>query len=105
MLTTGQVRLALVPLRRIHLHTAGEPDADSAAVEYMAPLHLPGHSEAVHAALGALVQARTWDEFVLDGVAEEALEALLRAIPGVTPETEWRPTMLSSISRGSAARV
>lgn len=99
LLTTRQFWLAFVPLRQIHLHTAGEPDADSAVVEYIAPLHLRHRADDVHAALGTFVESRSWDEFILSGVPEGALEPLVRAVPGAEVETHWELSYAVDLAR------
>ena len=99
VLASRVTRLGFVPLRRLYFHTAGEPDADSAAVEHVAPLCRPERSGAVLLALGALVRARTWDELVLSGISEAGLEQLSHAVPGLAVETEWRPTYLVDLAR------
>jgi Acetyltransferase (GNAT) domain len=75
-------RRARVPVRTLHLGTAGEPSADSVFVERNGLLAVPEHRGAFASALlESLLADGGWDEFVLDGFTEQDAEALLQAGP------------------------
>ena len=75
-------RRARLPVRTLHLGTAGEPDGDSVFVERNGLLVVDRHRAAFASALtGSLVAERGWDELVLDGFTEEDADALLRTAP------------------------
>jgi CelD/BcsL family acetyltransferase involved in cellulose biosynthesis len=75
-------RRARVPIRSLHLGTAGEPSGDSVFVERNGLVAVPEHRTAVAAALLRLLDAeRGWDELVLDGFTEEDASALMRVRP------------------------
>jgi CelD/BcsL family acetyltransferase involved in cellulose biosynthesis len=99
LLVSRTVRRGLLPLRQIHLHTSGEDAGDGVAVEYVSLVCEPKHADEVHAALGALLAGRSWDELVLKGVTEETLSRFTRLFPGFEVETEWRPTYTVDLAR------
>jgi CelD/BcsL family acetyltransferase involved in cellulose biosynthesis len=106
VLTTRTERHAVIRLRQVHLHTAGEPEAESAAVEHTGVLCDPRNADAVHAALSALIRARPWDEFILSGVSEATLPEFLTGVPGALVETVRRPTYTVDLAtlRGAGTR-
>jgi len=77
----GQRRTG-VPVRTLHLGTAGEPAGDSVFVERNGLLALPEHRAAVvDALLLALDAERGWHELVLDGFTQEEASSFLTARP------------------------
>jgi Acetyltransferase (GNAT) domain len=73
-------RRSRVPVRTVHLGTAGEPPADSVFVQRNRLLVTAEHGEAFASALiAALWEESKWDEVVLDGFVPEDAELLLRA--------------------------
>ncbi len=83
--------LGPLPLRSVHLGTAGEPDADSVCVEYNGLLT----DDTARAAFSRQIiehveQDATWDQFQLDGFSPDEADALLQAIP--TVDIERRPS-------------
>ncbi|MEQ1759696.1 MAG: GNAT family N-acetyltransferase [Vicinamibacterales bacterium] len=92
VLAQAKGRLPLVPARQLHFHTSGEPVLDSPVVEFTSFLARPDRRAAALTAFTSLVQARRWDEFVLSGVTEPALEEFRRAVPAWRVNVEWRPT-------------
>jgi hypothetical protein len=71
-----------LPVRTLHLGTAGEPGGDSVFVERNGLLAVPEQRAAFASALiGSLEAGGGWDELVLDGFTEEAAVALLHAAP------------------------
>lgn len=84
-LLTGGVgqRRGPIPVRTLHLGTAGEPDLDTVRVEYNRLLAAPDDRLRFAAALLAAIPAvdLRYDELVLDGFAPADLEPLLQADP------------------------
>lgn len=75
-------RRARLPVRALHLGTAGEPGGESVFVERNGLLVVPEHRATFASALiGSLVARGGWDELALDGFTEEDADALLRAAP------------------------
>jgi Acetyltransferase (GNAT) domain len=75
-------RRARMPVRTLHLGTAGEPGGDSVFVERNGLLVADRHRESFASALiGSLVAEGGWDELMLDGFTAEDADALLRAAP------------------------
>ena len=99
LLVSRTERKGFLPLRRIYLHTSGEDAADGVGVEYVSLVCEPGHADAVHAALAALLAERSWDEFLFHGVTEETLSRMTRLFPGFEVETEWRPSYVVDLAR------
>ena len=81
LVTRGvQQRRSRVPVRTVHLGTAGEPRAHSVFVQRNRLLVAAEHREAFAAALLAAVwEEPAWDELVLDGFVPEDAEPLLGA--------------------------
>jgi CelD/BcsL family acetyltransferase involved in cellulose biosynthesis len=73
-----------IPVRTIHLGTAGEPDLDTVRVEYNRFLVAPADRGAFAAALLAAIRAEggRYDELALDGFAPEDVAPILQAEPG-----------------------
>jgi CelD/BcsL family acetyltransferase involved in cellulose biosynthesis len=66
-----------------HLGTAGEPEADSACVEYNALLTAPGQQVPFAQALvGVLRSRQDWDELRVDGFAPDDIQPFLDAALG-----------------------
>ncbi len=77
----GQRRAGL-PVRTLHLGTAGEPSRDSIFVERNGLLAVREHRHAfANALLRSLVTERRWDELMLDGFTEEHANLLLPLAP------------------------
>jgi Acetyltransferase (GNAT) domain len=77
----GQRRAGL-PVRTLHLGTAGEPSGDSVFVERNGLLVVPEHRTAFAIALiESLVAGGGWDELLLDGFTEQDADALMQAAP------------------------
>jgi CelD/BcsL family acetyltransferase involved in cellulose biosynthesis len=75
-------RRARVPVRTLHLGTAGEPGRDSVFVERNGLPVVREHRAAfARALLGSLAADGGWDELLLDGFTEEDAGALLEAAP------------------------
>lgn len=76
LLTRATRRTAGVPVRTLHLGTAGEPAADNVCVEYNDLLCVPGARDAALRALTRVIAAdRGWDELRIDGTTDDALGA------------------------------
>jgi CelD/BcsL family acetyltransferase involved in cellulose biosynthesis len=75
----GQTR-GPIPVRTLHLGTAGEPPSDTVWVEYNRPLVAPDDRSAFAAALLRSVRSARlpWDILELDGFEPEEAEPLLR---------------------------
>ena len=72
-----------VPLQRIYLNTAGEPESDETCIEFNSVVCLPGWEEAVADALSKELLRREWDEFVIPGcLPGPILDALCSSITG-----------------------
>lgn len=75
-------RRARLPVRTLHLGTAGEPIADSVYVQRNRLLVEAEYRCAVaDTLLGSLLREPGWDEFVLDGFVSDDAQPLLRARP------------------------
>jgi CelD/BcsL family acetyltransferase involved in cellulose biosynthesis len=72
-----------IPVRTLHLGTAGEPDADTVRVEYNRLLVAPADRTAFATALLATLRSARirYDELVLDGFAPDDAEPFLGADP------------------------
>ena len=85
LLVEGSFREGLIPIRTLHLGTAGEPVRDSVCVEYnrllVAPLHAAAFADALRKHLSA--EAR-WDRLHLDGLASDWVPRLVE--PGAPQE-------------------
>jgi CelD/BcsL family acetyltransferase involved in cellulose biosynthesis len=84
LLTWATRRTASVPVRTLHLGTAGEPAADNVCVEYNDLLCVPGAREiALQALTRAIASDRGWDELRIDGGTDDALAARMADVtPG-----------------------
>jgi hypothetical protein len=78
-------------IRRVHLNTAGEDDADSACVEFNGLVCRPGYEYPVARALRAHIDQQPWDELAapgfLDGTSLRALRAAFADAHAVTRTT------------------
>jgi Acetyltransferase (GNAT) domain len=83
LVTRGvQQRRARVPVRTLHLGTAGEPPVDSVFVQRNRLLVTPEHREAFASGLlAALWREAGWDELVLNGFVAADAQAVVRAGP------------------------
>ena len=61
-----------IPLRRVYLNCAGEDEADTTCTEYNSLLSLPDYAEPVAMALANFLRSRSWDELLLQGLAEHS---------------------------------
>ena len=98
VLTQRVRRLGGVPLRRLALHTAGEPDDDDAAVEHVTLLARPGHTAAVRGSLSEIIRSRSWDELLVAGGRADTLEVLGDVVSSPAVEVVWRPTYLVDLA-------
>lgn len=79
LLTSARTRRGPVPLRRSHLHTAGEPIEDGVCVEFNNLLCCDGFEHLCSAAIAQHLKMQVWDELELPGFADgTCLEALRR---------------------------
>lgn len=58
----------IVPMRRVYLNCAGEPDDDDTCIEYNRLLCLPGEEESTARALLDHLSRESWDELSLNGM-------------------------------------
>jgi hypothetical protein len=73
-------RRARVPMRTVHLGTAGEPPGEGVFVQHNRLLAVPGeHRRFAQELIGALAREPGWDEIVLDGFPPKDAADLLRA--------------------------
>jgi hypothetical protein len=87
-------RRATIPLRTLHVGTAGEPHGDSIYVENNRLLVVPQMRDAAVRAIVATVHTDdSWDEFWLDAFAPEDAEAFLGADPSLIARWEPCPTV------------
>lgn len=88
-----------------HLGTAGEPEADSACVEYNALLVAPGQ-EAVfaRALVGALQSQSDWDELRVDGFAPDEIQPFLDSAnqAGMLFEVRQNPSPMTDLREAVA---
>jgi CelD/BcsL family acetyltransferase involved in cellulose biosynthesis len=98
VLTQRVQRLGGVPLRRLALHTAGEPDDDDAAVEHITLLTRPEHTAAVRGSLAEIIRSRSWDELLLAGGRADTLGVLGDVVSPRAIEVVWRPTYLVDLA-------
>lgn len=89
LLTERLERRGPVPVRCLHLHTAGEAPGEGVCVEYDQVLERAGEEDAVARALATELAASAGDEVVAGGLTEPALDFLRRALPGWIEETMW----------------
>ena len=95
-----------LPIRSVHLGTAGEPVEDSVYVEYNRLLVAPEARDAFATALVSMIlRSRRWDELVLDGFAPEDAEPLLRAAPMLQPERAVCPVFDLDTARKSGRDI
>lgn len=87
-------RRGRIPLRTLHVGTAGEPPGESVHVEENCLLVDRGYRDAF---AGALLEAaaadNSWDELVLDGFAAEDAAAFVRREPGFSARREPCPAV------------
>jgi len=77
-------RTGPIPVKSIHLGTAGEPESDSVCVEYNDVLVAGAdRAEFLSGLLGRLHRERAWDELRFDGMTAASLQSL------PTAETTW----------------
>ena len=107
LLVRSIVRKGPFALRRLSLNTAGEPDEDSPCVEFNTLLCEAGCERAMAAELRRILVARgrePWDQFAVDGLADEAsLVALREAFAPLAGEDRVRPSYyldLDQLRRG-----
>ncbi len=62
----------VVPLRRVYLNCAGEPEADGTCIEYNRLLCVPGFEHVVSCVLHSYMGTKPWDELVLCGMEPQA---------------------------------
>ena len=87
-------RRGKLPLKTLHVGTAGEPEDDRIYVENNRILALPAEREAVAEALVAAIRAdESWDELRLEGFAVDDAELFLRAEPALEARREPCPTV------------
>ena len=98
VLTQRVRRLVGLPLRRLALHTAGEPDADDTAVEHVTLLARPEHTAAVRGSLAEIIRSRSWDELFLAGGRADALGVLGDVVSPEAIEVVWRSTYLVDLA-------
>jgi CelD/BcsL family acetyltransferase involved in cellulose biosynthesis len=103
LITRSIARRGPLKIRRMHLGTTGEPEADSVYVEYNRLLVGPDDRPAFARALVSAVRRELdWDEFVLDGFAPEDADPLLAAEPAFVPRRVASPWFdLRSVRDGS----
>jgi len=88
LLVTRSVRVGPLAVRRIHLNTSGEDEADEAYVEFNDLLCLEGYEEVVVDELHRHLSSRRWDELSLDGFMHtKASDALLRKFEGLPSQS------------------
>lgn len=94
-------RPARVPVRTLHLGTAGEPAVDNVCVEYNDLLCVPGMRGPVLRELASTLAADSrWDELRIDGTAGDALAAgLAEALPGTRRITAPNPSRYFDLTR------
>jgi CelD/BcsL family acetyltransferase involved in cellulose biosynthesis len=86
-----------VPVRLLHVGTAGEPPGTGVHVEYNRLLAAPGEQHAVAGALlGALRGESGWDELELPGFAPEDAEPLAAAWPAI--RWDARPSPVADLA-------
>lgn len=89
LLTERREQRGPIPVRCLYLHTAGEAPGEGVCVEYHELLSRIGAEEEVVRALASALRAGGADELCANGLTEEALERLRRAVPGWLEETTW----------------
>jgi CelD/BcsL family acetyltransferase involved in cellulose biosynthesis len=107
-----------LPIRRLHVGTAGEPSGTGVNVEYNRLLVDEDAREAYGAALlGVLLEDSWWDELVLDGFASEDAHPLRRTLPAFEPRVRASPYLdlqprsdrpadvLAALSAGTRRRI
>lgn len=101
LLVRGLERPARVPIRTLHLGTAGEPAVDNVCVEYNDLLCVPGTRPAVLRELAATLAADSrWDELRLDGVPGDDLGTrLAEALPGTRRIASPHPARYFDLTR------
>lgn len=101
LLVRSVERPARVPIRTLHLGTAGEPAVDNVCVEYNDLLCVPGARDAVLRALAASFAADArWDELRIDGTADDGIGAgLAAALPGTRRITSPHPSRYFDLTR------
>ena len=105
LVVRGTGRSGAIPIRRLHVGTAGARAGEGINVEYNRLLVEPDSRAAFSAALlDTLVHAPEWDELVLDGFARGG-RAVARGPPGLKPSARPRPIDLrAAAERAGGAR-
>lgn len=104
LLTRATHRVRGVPVRALHVGTAGEPAADSACVEYNDLLCLPGsRAVALRALTTAIAADGGWDELRIDGATDDRLGAhVADATARARVERHPRPARWFDLTRPDA---
>ncbi len=104
LLGRSTLRPGHVPVRALHLGTAGEPAADSVCVEYNDLLCVPGTRETGLRALTTAIAAdREWDELRIDGTSDDALgDELARSTPRSRVVRSPHPSWYFDLTRPDA---
>jgi CelD/BcsL family acetyltransferase involved in cellulose biosynthesis len=92
LVTRGRGRSGVVPIRRVHLGTAGEPQGEGVNVEYNRVLVADdARTPFANALIATLLRDPSWDELVLDGFAHEEARPLLAALPAFESRPRQSP--------------
>lgn len=118
LITRSSARYGPVPIRRLHIGTAGEPAGEGVYVEYNRLLAAPGaRADFARELMLTLGRDRGWHELRLDGFAAGDAEALLDAEPRLSadrvpsPSVDLRPARhdhgdaLALMSSGTRGRI
>jgi len=68
ILTSNIFRYRFLPMRRIYLNCAGEPEEDGTCIEYNRLLCLPGYESSIADAIRVYLSHSRWDELYLAGM-------------------------------------
>lgn len=93
-------RWSRVPLRRVYVNAAGEPDAATTYVEFNTLVCRPGWESAVAGRLAEHLKDEDWDEFLLNGFTPGAsYEALKTALGDYQIEEVWHPSCFVDLAQ------
>ena len=106
LVTRDRVTARRVPLRRLHVGTAGEPSGASVVVERNALLALPDAREAAASTLAQwLARQRDHDELVLDGFLPEDAARLAASDPSLRLDVQASPVADLAAARDAGEDV
>jgi CelD/BcsL family acetyltransferase involved in cellulose biosynthesis len=95
-----------IALRRVYLNACGEDEYEETSLEFNDLLCLPGYEEAAAQALRGVLDARSWDEFIVPGCsASQASDALKQAFGDLALSARTIPSFFVALDAARRARA